>query len=941
MRRLLTSLGAMVLLATAAWSVTPVWAQPTSATSDFPDLLQRWEMATDPEERVALGEQLVALEPTLTHWPLEAKRDTVKAEIAFGLGSAYVARLREVRGDNLEKGIVHLEAALTIWTRDADAQNWARTHNNLGIAYWGRVRGVRADNQERAISHFEAALTVLTRAAAPREWAQLQNNLAIVYLNRARGRAAANVETAITHFEAALEVFTRETDPQLWAQIENNLGNAYGGRLDGDRSESRDKAIVHLETALTVFARETAPLEWGSAQSNLASAYLNRIRGDRSDNQEKAIEHLQAALTVFTREAFPQPWAKSQTILGNAYADRIRGKRAGNRAKAAAAYTAALSVFNREAFPLDHMTTAQRLGRVFLEAGEWRKAGVAQASARDAFLLLFGQGLDEDEARALIAGAGALFTEDAFGALQRGETEAAFELAAEGRARLMAVSLKLQTLDLPAGERQRLDDLRTAIRAAQQAVEGGQGMERAAAIEKLFALRQELLGFVKSASRSDGAGAALATARRLAAAGNVVVMPVITKFGGKLLILTHAPRGKDLVVIDMPELTTDRLSRLLIGPGDGPPAGWIAKYFINYLDPDQVEKRWPEWLAAIDNLAPELWRIVGGRLDAALKERAIRPGTRLVWLPSGWLGTLPLGLAQDPASKRRLADGYEIVYAPSLAALDAASQHSADPENPTLAVIINPTGDLPGTEKEGAIIASHFPEPGRTLLKGEAATPEAVLAALKGRTHWHFASHGTFSWSDPRQSALVMHDLAMLSVGRLLETDGLGRPRLVVLSACETGLFDIASNPDEFVGLPGAFIALGATGVLGTLWPVSDTATALLIAKFYELHIDARLAPPTALSRAQAWLRQATGSDLEAYARDSAARGRIDSRHLRQIEQALSPQGLARSRNRAVIERVDADAKMRSGHGPARDRAQLVRPYAHPYFWAGFIHTGF
>jgi hypothetical protein len=33
------------------------------------------------------------------------------------------------------------------------------------------------------------------------------------------------------------------------------------------------------------------------------------------------------------------------------------------------------------------------------------------------------------------------------------------------------------------------------------------------------------------------------TARRLAAAGIVVVIPVITKFGSKLLILTTAPRG--------------------------------------------------------------------------------------------------------------------------------------------------------------------------------------------------------------------------------------------------------------------------------------------------------------------------------------------------------------------------------------------------------------
>jgi CHAT domain-containing protein len=74
----------------------------------------------------------------------------------------------------------------------------------------------------------------------------------------------------------------------------------------------------------------------------------------------------------------------------------------------------------------------------------------------------------------------------------------------------------------------------------------------------------------------------------------------------------------------------------------------------------------------------------------------------------------------------------------------------------------------------------------------------------------------------------------------------MGRPRLVVLSACETGLYGIDRDPDEFIGLPGTFTALGAAGVLGTLWPVADTATALLIARFYDLHMSGKLAPPTA-----------------------------------------------------------------------------------------------
>ena len=50
--------------------------------------------------------------------------------------------------------------------------------------------------------------------------------------------------------------------------------------------------------------------------------------------------------------------------------------------------------------------------------------------------------------------------------VELGENEAALSLASEGRARLMAVALKLQALDLPAKKRKRLDELRTELRNA-------------------------------------------------------------------------------------------------------------------------------------------------------------------------------------------------------------------------------------------------------------------------------------------------------------------------------------------------------------------------------------------------------------------------------------------------------------------------------------------
>ena len=94
------------------------------------------------------------------------------------------------------------------------------------------------------------------------------------------------------------------------------------------------------------------------------------------------------------------------------------------------AYEAALTVLTREAFPRDHLMTARLLGEAQLNKQDWRNADKAFAGAREAFSVLFGQGLHEEEARYLIEQAGPLFAEAAFAATQMGpRTERALDLS--------------------------------------------------------------------------------------------------------------------------------------------------------------------------------------------------------------------------------------------------------------------------------------------------------------------------------------------------------------------------------------------------------------------------------------------------------------------------------------------------------------------------------
>ncbi len=398
---------------------------------------------------------------------------------------------------------------------------------------------------------------------------------------------------------------------------------------------------------------------------------------------------------------------------------------------------------------------------------------------------------------------------------------------------------------------------------------------------------------------------------------------------------------------EFPEVTSGKLAALLRQTDE---AGQTTGWFVDYERQQTAPKA---WRSAIDGIGPKLWTLFAGKLDAALRQAGVKDGARLIVLPTGALGLLPLELGRDPVSGRSFADAYNVTEIPSLEAYLAAARTAAKAGAPSLAEAVNPTGDIPGlglpyTEVEGALVELRFK--GKPLLKIDrtSATPDVVLAGLKGKSYWHFASHGLFDWDDARQSGLMMKDKQLLTVGALLDARGtLGAPRLVVLSACETGLFDTAKNPDEFVGLPVAFLQLGAAGVIGSLWEVDDLATALLMAKFYELHLDGGLAPADALKQAKAWLRNATNRELIAYAKTAQALASAQQSQAPDLVAVLST-GRRGSESRFagmwdVLQEAGAERGRRTKRAKAKPAAASLdaKRFAHPYYWAGFVYTGY
>jgi CHAT domain-containing protein len=89
---------------------------------------------------------------------------------------------------------------------------------------------------------------------------------------------------------------------------------------------------------------------------------------------------------------------------------------------------------------------------------------------------------------------------------------------------------------------------------------------------------------------------------------------------------------------------------------------------------------------------------------------------------------------------------------------------------------------------------------------------------------------------------------------------------LAVLSACETGLGDVAGG-EGVLGLQRAFHIAGARNVVASLWKVEDRATAVLMKHFYTNLWQKNLPPIEALRQAQLYVYRHPGETADAAAR--------------------------------------------------------------------------
>lgn len=142
-------------------------------------------------------------------------------------------------------------------------------------------------------------------------------------------------------------------------------------------------------------------------------------------------------------------------------------------------------------------------------------------------------------------------------------------------------------------------------------------------------------------------------------------------------------------------------------------------------------------------------------------------------------------------------------------------------------MIVNPTGDLPGTEDEAksvkSILDQHPAAVKLTVLTGKEATTEAVKSALAEADVLHYCGHAFFNGDGREDSGLILAGRVPLTLADLERIPSL--PQVAFVNACEAGRVR-GSTTTEAAAFAELFLRSGVEAYIGTFWEVRDTAAA-------------------------------------------------------------------------------------------------------------------
>ena len=970
---------------------------------------------TEGERRENLERAIAAYEQALVVRTLE-RFPAQYANTQNNLGNTYCDRIEGEKRENLERAIAAYEQALIVRTLEHYPQDYAMTQNNLGTVYNDRIAGDRGENVERAIAAYEQALIVRTPDRFPQQYANTQINLGSLYSERNGFDTRADIERAIACYEQALLVSPIERFPDQYADAQHNLGNAYSKRTTGDRDENLGHAITCYEQALLVRTLDRRPQDFATSYAALGLA-----AADRGDWQRSA------AAFEATLEAQDFLLALSGSIVGRDLTLEQQGGAATRAAyahmRAGDAVAAALAIERGRARGLAETQRLQAGDPQRISDLARRARYIETRAALSQAQMALNQPITNDElTEALRAHSISQQT------LPQDEEAQQQVIAAARREIEFARSAAFQRAKAA------FDAVVDGVRAA-----GDPADFLLAPLSLADLYRAAACGGAGHAlcyvGRSKWGGVAVIVFAADPASGRAahvetLHLPGLTTEAITALIESplapgdsrhpsgygYAQEGSGfgLLIRDWPGETLRECAQALHvtcrEAGVSSTLDAAVQRAMLMLGAHTEYARLID--APLDALAPRemailkscvshiFLRIELARGLAAMADLALRPladllsaqGVRSATLiPCGEVAAYPLAAA-EVAPGVTFGDRFPASTAPSARSLlrDDAAHAQARQRRAGVVTVGDPRvthQPLQWGEAE-ALTVAHL---ARTLgLPTEAraqqqATRDWLLSRFADALLIDASCHGFFNARKPLDSYLALAGASAptsLTLRELLNQGIEGRGllfglRLLILSACQTGILDLRGAQDEMRSMTSAVLEAGADAAMGALWSVDDKATYLLVVRFAQLWLPQMetMAPAVALAEAQRWLRTVTHEQLRAWRYDHFPEPTVEEKReagcaeperdpWREEEQQEAAARLIAVRGPGDrLADVDEDdlngARLTDAVRGARQerydpeeaqsmiQAQATRgaagdacPYAHPYYWAAFQITG-
>jgi CHAT domain-containing protein len=865
-------------------------------------------------------------------------------------GSAYRTRLRGNRADNLEKTITCYESVLEIYTRKDFPMEWAGTQNNLALALINRIKGDKAENLEKAIFSGTSALEIYNKKDFPSQWSMAKNSIANAYSDRIEGDRANNLEKAITCYESSLEVYTRKDFPVEWAMTNNNIASVYNERIEGDRAENLEKAISIYKLILEVYTKKDFPFYWAMIQNNLANAYNDRIEGDKAENLEKAIVACASALEIYTKEDFPIEWAMIQNNLANVYNDRIEGDKVENLEKAIVSYSYSLEIRTPQNMPIDCLQSARNLGDVYFTQGNWQQAITTYEIAMQAAETSRVWSMNDSERQRVLSKALSVYENAIQCAVNLKDYKRAIEYTERVRSRQLVELMASKDLYSNAQVPTEIQAYLVEYQQLNQSIKDlcGDGTKKLAISKNHDSedLRKSSEQIQQAEARKQFLYRQIRTYDPVLA-GQIEVTPISHSDIQKLI--TNAQTA--ILVF----YSTDNNTHIFILKQNQEPAiftvqsqgkqellNWLIKnWTVPYNQKDNAlwRKQMPTVLAELTNRL-QINQLITNHL-ASIQE--------LVLVPHLLLHQIPFAALPIAGSPTMLGEKFVVRFIPSCQILQYCQQR---PEITTTiqGLVEDADETLIGARYEGHKIAEICEVKEGDRLRGKTQATVANYRLLLGRVNrLHSSHHAATRWDNPLESALKLGD-GNITLGDLLLGERYPNLDEVFLSACETHVGNITFT-DDVATITTGFLCAGARSVQSTLWSVSDLVTAIFDILYHQERREG-YNRAFSLKRAQVRLKNLSGEEFKI----SHAEGLLDflSEQLAIVSQQIAELKAEQKSidmdqeedrwsqlNDQIMQLVKEEKKLKvTLPNLLKEYCEADRPFASPYFWAGFICQG-